>query len=131
MQQAARLLLGTHDFTSFATTDPDMSQRGGDLRERTDLSRSLFVSEVTREADLLLYRVTGSGFLHHMVRNVVGTLAEVGRGALSPAHIPIILARRDRAAAGPTAPPQGLFLVSVDYAAASSEAAALRQAAHA
>jgi tRNA pseudouridine38-40 synthase len=62
---------------------------------------------------------------------VVGTLAEVGRGALSPAHIPIILARRDRAAAGPTAPPQGLFLVSVDYAAASSEAAALRQAAHA
>jgi len=59
--------------------------------------------------------VTGSGFLHHMVRNIVGTLAEVGRGALKAEEMRRILAAKDRAAAGPTAPAQGLFLVEVEY----------------
>jgi tRNA pseudouridine38-40 synthase len=62
-----------------------------------------------------VYRVRGSGFLHHMVRNIVGTLVEVGRGSLEPEEMVRILAARDRSAAGPTAPAQGLFLVGVEY----------------
>ena len=64
---------------------------------------------------LLVYRVRGSGFLHHMVRNLVGTMLDVGRGRLSAEAIPEILAARRRAAAGPTAPARGLFLHSVEY----------------
>jgi tRNA pseudouridine38-40 synthase len=64
---------------------------------------------------LLVYRVRGSGFLHHMVRNLVGTMLDVGRGRLSADAIPAILAARSRSAAGPTAPAQGLFLHSVEY----------------
>jgi tRNA pseudouridine38-40 synthase len=64
---------------------------------------------------LLVYRVRGSGFLHHMVRNLVGTMLDVGRGRLSAGAIPGILAARSRAAAGPTAPARGLFLHSVEY----------------
>jgi tRNA pseudouridine38-40 synthase len=113
MQQAAALLCGTHDFSSFAASDPDQTERqsgGGPNPVKT-----LFHSECVREDGLLIYRVTGSGFLHHMVRNIVGTLAEIGRGALAPAEMTRILAARDRSAAGPTVPPQGLFLVSVEY----------------
>ncbi len=64
---------------------------------------------------LLVYRVRGSGFLHHMVRNLVGTMLEVGRGRLECRVIPGILAARSRSAAGPTAPARGLFLHSVEY----------------
>jgi tRNA pseudouridine38-40 synthase len=64
---------------------------------------------------LLVYRVRGNGFLHHMVRNLVGTMLDVGRGRLNADAIPGILAARARAAAGPTAPAQGLFLLSVEY----------------
>ena len=65
---------------------------------------------------MLVYEVTGNGFLHHMVRNMVGTLIEVGRGKLAPRDVPRILAARDRTQAGPTAPAQGLCLVKVHYA---------------
>jgi len=64
---------------------------------------------------ILIYEVCGSGFLHHMVRNIVGTLMEVGRGKLEPQEITRIMERRDRTQAGPTAPAQGLCLVRVDY----------------
>ena len=64
---------------------------------------------------MLVYRVRGSGFLHHMVRNLVGTMLDVGRRRLSVKEIPGILAVRSRAAAGPTAPAKGLFLCSVEY----------------
>jgi tRNA pseudouridine38-40 synthase len=113
MQQAAALLLGTHDFTSFAAADPDFTQR----TENTGPNpiKTIHASTVAREHDLLLYRATGSGFLHHMVRNLVGTLVEIGRGALLPEDIPRILAARNRASAGPTAPAHGLYLVHVDY----------------
>jgi tRNA pseudouridine38-40 synthase len=66
-------------------------------------------------ADLLVYRVRGNGFLHHMVRNLVGTMIDVGRGFLPLEEIPRILAARSRSAAGSTAPARGLFLVSVEY----------------
>jgi tRNA pseudouridine38-40 synthase len=115
MQLAATHLLGTHDFTSFAASDPDLSTRTDNQQPTTDNTRTLFHSQITPEDDLLHYRVTGSGFLHHMVRNIVGTLVEIGRGSLPADSIPAILAARDRSAAGPTAPPNGLFLVSVDY----------------
>jgi tRNA pseudouridine38-40 synthase len=146
LQQAASLLLGTHDFTSFAASDPDLTQRptpstspvilsagsrlcepqSKDLHEPQPAQalktlsapnpiKTIYASTITRENGLLIYRFTGSGFLHHMVRNIVGTLVEVGRGFWSPADIPRILALRDRSAAGPTAPASGLFLVSVEY----------------
>lgn len=67
------------------------------------------------DPDLLLYRVHGSGFLHHMVRNLVGTFLDVGRGHIAAADVKGILEARSRTAAGATAPARGLFLVSVDY----------------
>jgi tRNA pseudouridine38-40 synthase len=116
MQAAATLLLGTHDFTSFAAADPDLTQRTQDIPTGSpNPVKTLAISSLSVGDDLLIYRVTGSGFLHHMVRNIVGTLVEVGRGALAPDAIPAILAARDRSRAGPTAPPNGLFLVSVEY----------------
>lgn len=64
---------------------------------------------------LLVYRVRGDGFLHHMVRNLVGTMLDMGRSQRSPDDVPAILAARNRSAAGPTAPARGLFLHSVEY----------------
>lgn len=103
---AALRLAGDRDFRSFASSD-------GDAEESTE--RSVYSSVLQREADLLVYRVRGSGFLYRMVRNFVGTLLEVGRGNLRPDDIDRILAARDRREAGPTAPARGLFLVSVEY----------------
>jgi tRNA pseudouridine38-40 synthase len=124
MQQAAAYVVGTHDFASFAATDPDLSSRETDDSDEEDgapvtgrsTTRSIFASTWSRGANgLLLYRVTGSGFLHHMVRNLVGTFVDVGRGRTPAEAIPAILAARSRSAAGLTAPPQGLFLVDVEY----------------
>ncbi len=113
MEQAAAMLCGMHDFTSFAASDPDLTQREDGAGPNP--VKTLFASAVGREDGLLRYRVTGSGFLHHMVRNIVGTLAEVGRGSLPAEEMQRILAAKDRSAAGPTAPAQGLFLVEVEY----------------
>ena len=178
LQQAATHILGTHDFTSFAATDPDLTTRSNAQDESTALENSaqnlkgLFStisslpnlksvisteaedsltvrSEVERpphfvhaatqfttmtqtknpthniriirhshwhqQEDLLIYRITGNGFLHHMVRNLVGTFVEAGAHRISPDAIPTILAARNRNAAGPTAPASGLFLVEVEY----------------
>ena len=172
MQAAAALLLGTHEFTSFAAAVPDLTQRsipktpggpfidgpivdewGGEnalnaasgspeasrypkasalgligTDEEAGFSpwgmpslgapnptKTITHSAFTLEDNLLTYRITGNGFLHHMVRNIVGTLAEIGRGALTPQDIPTILAKKDRSVAGPTAPASGLFLHSVSY----------------
>lgn len=114
-QHAARHILGEHDFTSFAAVDPDLSARTSP-QPRSNL-RTIFSSAWQRSGDLLLYRVTGSGFLHHMVRNLVGTFVDIAAGRLPLDAIPAILAARDRSAAGPTAPAHGLFLVSVEYPA--------------
>ena len=114
MQQAADQLCGTHDFSSFQASDPDVAQRDG-CSGGPNPVKTIYVSQLVREDGLLRDRVAGSGFLHHMVRNIVGTLVEVGRGSLAPEDMRKILAAKDRAAAGPTAPAQGLFLVSVEY----------------
>jgi tRNA pseudouridine38-40 synthase len=119
MQQAAARVCGEHNFTSFAASDPDRVERdsastglddGGNVR---CLHASAWILEAER--NLLLYRVRGNGFLHHMVRNLVGTFLEVGRGNLQEASIPPILESRSRERAGPTAPARGLFLVTVEY----------------
>jgi tRNA pseudouridine38-40 synthase len=127
MQAAAPAVQGTHDFTSFAATDPDVATRrggeeggegggesGGALGRDGNI-RTVFDSSWSEEADLLLYRVRGNGFLHHMVRNLVGTFIDVGRGHVAARDVAAILDARSRSAAGATAPARGLFLVSVEY----------------
>lgn len=115
MKQAATLVIGEHDFTSFAATDPDVSTRQSPTAEPPNHIRTIFSSSWQEDGDLLIYRVQGNGFLHHMVRNLVGTFLDVGRNQITPADIPRILNQRSRSAAGATAPAHGLFLDSVEY----------------
>lgn len=119
MMRAARALEGLHDFTSFAASDPGgekAARRRTRQRERSNVRR-ISRSRVTesRNARLIVYNVRGNGFLYHMVRNITGTLIEIGRGAIDPGKMPEILAARDRSQAGPTAPAAGLMLVKVEY----------------
>lgn len=122
LEQAAQHFIGEHDFRSFAASDPDGATRSGpgdDTSDGPSTVRRVFSSawqeEMSTFGTLLVYRVRGNGFLHHMVRNLVGTMIEVGRGAMPSAEIPRILAARSRSAAGPTAAARGLFLHSVEY----------------
>jgi tRNA pseudouridine38-40 synthase len=121
MQEAAGLVIGEHDFTSFAAVDSERSRKDETNSEvgHAALSsvRQIFASTWDRgcEDEELVYTVRGSGFLHHMVRNLVGTFILVGKGTLKPYDIAGILAARNRSAAGATAPASGLYLVSVEY----------------
>jgi len=132
MAEAAVLFEGRHDFGAFATElDPEK-----DTVREIHVSRvdSYALGEVAllpgmcdfsegearpfrREGELIAFTVTGSGFLYNMVRAMAGTLMDVGRRAIPPEEIGRIMAARDRRRAGPTAPPQGLVLVGVDYSA--------------
>ncbi len=107
MVETAPLLEGTRDFRSFASHSREPPE---------NTCRTVFSSRLERGGDLLVYRVRGSGFLYRMVRNLVGTLLEVGRGNLAPNDMDRIFAARDRQAAGPAVPARGLFLTSVEYA---------------
>jgi tRNA pseudouridine38-40 synthase len=111
MAAAARLAVGEHDFTSFAAVDPE---RG---REDATVSniREIFASSWERQGEEFVYTVRGGGFLHHMVRNLVGTFLLVGKGTLKVEDITRILDARNRSTAGATAPANGLFLVEVEY----------------
>jgi tRNA pseudouridine38-40 synthase len=111
MQQAAALVIGKHDFTSFAAVDAERRRED----EITSNVRRILVSTWKRAEQELIYTVQGSGFLHHMVRNLVGTFVLVGKNTLKPENIGEILAARNRTAAGATAPASGLYLVGVDY----------------
>ncbi|MGC1873168.1 MAG: tRNA pseudouridine synthase A [Acidobacteriaceae bacterium] len=157
MQSAAEIILGEHDFTSFAASDPDRTARFESEDARSDgigeesfatqafsNIRRIETSQWSRESvlplpgalrtmligpsaassgdytsedggEILTYTVRGNGFLHHMVRNLVGTFIEVGRGRMSPAEVPRILESRDRALAGPTTAASGLCLMKVLY----------------
>jgi tRNA pseudouridine38-40 synthase len=119
MQQAAPLVLGRHDFSSFAASDPDRTARMAADPE-VDNVRTLTHSSWIERNDLLVYTVRGDGFLHHMVRNLVGTFLEIGRGQRDVADVAGIVASQDRMAAGATAPARGLFLHSVSYAGADA-----------
>jgi tRNA pseudouridine38-40 synthase len=111
MAQASAVVVGEHDFTSFAAVDPE---RGSDP-EGTSKVRKIFSSSWGRTSDELIYNVRGSGFLHHMVRNLMGTFILVGKGTLQVKDVVRILEERNRSAAGATAPASGLYLVSVEY----------------
>ncbi len=131
LQSCAQVFKGEHDFQSFAANDPDLSEReAGHATDESGAEVALKIAPLStmrniytstwemRQAEagaMLVYRVRGNGFLHHMVRNLVGTMLDVGRGHLALEEIPRILAARDRSAAGPTAPARGLFLHSVEY----------------
>ena len=105
MNAAATLLIGHHNFSSF---------QGADSVERTPW-RTVMHSAVCGERDFLVYTVEARSFLRHMVRNIVGTLVDVGRGALSVDEFATVFAARNRSRAGLNAPPHGLFLVAVRY----------------
>jgi tRNA pseudouridine38-40 synthase len=128
MMAAAPVVVGEHDFTSFAAVDPERVERmagatetnhhrGSQGNNEGEVSnvRTVFTSGWVREADELVYSVRGNGFLHHMVRNLVGTFLLVGKGTLSVRDFRRILEARNRSAAGPTAPASGLYLVGVEY----------------
>ena len=114
MEQAARVLEGTHDFTSFTA-----SGSSARTRERTvihcsvrPVEHALFPQAPGRH---LMFTIAADGFLRYMVRNIVGLLVEMGSGRRAPEEMPDVLEARDRGAAGPTAPPHGLYLMQVDY----------------
>jgi tRNA pseudouridine38-40 synthase len=106
MASAAAVLVGDHDFRSFQAA-------GGDAESPL---RRVFESRVLRCDGEIVYRIAATAFLRHMVRNVVGTLVEVGRHERTVAEFVEVLDARDRRLAGPTAPAQGLCLIQVDYA---------------
>jgi len=106
MQTAAEGLIGTHDFKAFEGTG---SPRQHTVREVTES----FLNDAG--SGNLTYDIEANGFLRFMVRNIVGTLVEVGLGKIPPENITAILQSRDRSQAGATAPPQGLFLMEVNY----------------
>ncbi len=140
LNAVAAAFLGEHDFRSFAATDPDLATRTHESDEDSAVQtqhrgpqRQLLVTgveartairtihssawheQITDGFHLFIYRVRGNGFLHHMVRNLVGTMLDVARGYMRLEDIPAILAANDRSLAGPTAPARGLFLHSVEY----------------
>jgi tRNA pseudouridine38-40 synthase len=139
MQQAAQLLTGEHDFAAFMGTGSDvvstvrrvLASRMADCGLRVDcgfpiadLPRSALCNESALrnksalhnpQSALLCYDITGTGFLRHMVRTIVGSLVEIGCGRRPIEWMTHVLESRDRAQAGPTAPAMGLFLVGVDY----------------
>jgi len=110
MSAAARAVEGEHDFTSFAASDPERGREEPVSNIRTVLS-----SQWSQQDQEFVYEIRGNGFLHHMVRNLVGTFLLVGKRTLKPEDVTRILADRNRSAAGATAPASGLYLVNVEY----------------
>jgi tRNA pseudouridine38-40 synthase len=105
MAEAAEFLKGEHDFMSFCAAG----------HETKTFIRRIIAAEFFRKGHLISFRVESTGFLKYMVRNLIGTLAYVGKKKIKPACFRDIIDARDRTVAGPTAPPQGLFLESVKY----------------
>ncbi len=105
MHEAAQVLVGRHDFTSFRASECQADSPVRTL-DRLDVSRQGEEIHIVAEA---------RSFLHHQIRNFAGTLERVGRGRWTARDVADVLAARDRAAAGPTAPPQGLYLTGVRY----------------
>jgi len=124
--RAAPWVVGEHDFTSFAAVDPETRVEAGDSpAEKSAVGagdsparsnvRTILSSTWERQGEELIYTIRGSGFLHHMVRNLVGTFLLVGKGSLDEVGFRRILDSKNRSAAGATAPASGLYLISVEY----------------
>ena len=105
MQRAAVMLTGEHDFKSFCTEKPEV----------TNTVRTIYSLNVIKEGDMIIIRVTGIGFLYNMVRIIAGTLIRVGGGFIEPQQIKKILEAKDRTLAGETARPEGLTLIGIRY----------------
>ena len=105
MREACLPFLGEHDFKSFCTAKPEV----------TNTVRTVYSLDLKREDDMITLRIRGNGFLYNMVRIITGTLIRVGGGFLEPEDIPKILEAKDRGAAGETARPEGLTLVKIEY----------------
>jgi tRNA pseudouridine38-40 synthase len=112
MRAAAQRFVGSHDFAAFAASTGSED----DDKERSTV-REIYATELLRSADEeeLVFTVRGRSFLRYMVRKMVGTLLDVGRGRLEPADIERLYESRDRSKAGPTVPAQGLWMVSVEH----------------
>ena len=110
MQAASTLIEGQHDFTTFAATDPERGRE-----DDRPAVRTVFSSRWRLQDQELIYEISGNGFLHHMVRNLVGTFVLVGKRKLAPSDLNRILDARDRSRSGATAPASGLCLVEVNY----------------
>ena len=105
MQEAAKYLVGEHDFKSFCAV-------GAQVKTTV---RTLYDCKIGKKGDIITISVTGNGFLYNMVRIIAGTLIKVGAGDIKPEEIPGILEKRDRSAAGPTAPAHGLTMIGIEY----------------
>lgn len=105
MDLSAQALMGRHDFTAFQAS-------GSGVKNPV---RGVFTAQWRQVENWLVFSITANGFLRGMVRSLVGTMVEVGRGKFPPEHLREVLKNRDRRRAGPTAPPQGLYLVAVVY----------------
>jgi tRNA pseudouridine38-40 synthase len=105
MLAAIPCMLGEHDFSSFRAAGC----------EAAHAVRKVYQTSLEERGELLVYTIEATAFLRHMVRNIVGTLVEVGRGLRTPGSCSDLLDARDRTQAGPTAPPHGLYLVEVKY----------------
>jgi tRNA pseudouridine38-40 synthase len=103
MKNAAQKLLGNHDFTSF---------RASECQAKSPI-KTLDKIEITQNGDEIIFEFSARSFLHHMVRNIVGTLIEIGLG--KPYDIDDVLNAKNRSAAGPTAPSDGLYFIRADY----------------
>jgi tRNA pseudouridine38-40 synthase len=112
MRDAAARFVGMHDFTSFAA-----STGSEDNDRERNMQREIFSTELqrTEDGEELWFTVHGRSFLRYMVRKMVGSLLEVGRGKLTPSDIDKLYEMKDRSKSGPTVPPQGLFMVKVDH----------------
>ena len=105
MREAAAYLVGEHDFKSFCAI-------GAQVKTTV---RTIYACDVEKEGDIITIRVTGNGFLYNMVRIIAGTLVQVGGGAIEPEAVKEILAKKDRSAAGPTAPAHGLTMMGIEF----------------
>jgi len=105
MQSAAEYLCGEHDFTAFMASGSKV----------TDAVRTVYACDVKRDGDMVIIRISANGFLYNMVRIICGTLLEVSKGVFRPNDIEKIIASKARKNAGPTLPPNGLYLVEVKY----------------
>lgn len=107
MREAARLIVGEHDFSAYRSAECQAKSPVRHLRQ----------ADVQRRGDCIVFEFTANAFLHHMVRNLVGALVYVGKGRHAPSWVAEVLAGRDRARAAPTFDAAGLYLAGVDYAA--------------
>jgi tRNA pseudouridine38-40 synthase len=127
MRQEAKILLGRHNFKSFQAADRPQGRtcclpaRQGlasfdqSHKKERDAIRTIKNLEITRDKDFIYIDIEADGFLYNMVRNIVGTLIEIGRGKFTKGDMKKILHSRNRTLAGPTAPARGLYLLEVKY----------------